>query len=178
MLKGDVQKGRISIGLMNGSFNLSDGKGTIFDLGRRGQIIFEGRAVISKGACITVADGASIRMGDGFSCNANFLCSCAKGISFGNNCLIGWNCTVIDGDGHNIFFRGAENEVINKPQPIVIGNNVWLASNVSVLKGAELKSGVVVGYGSVVTGKHLEDNSLLCSNNKVVCKKNNITWMR
>ena len=38
-----------------------------------------------------------------------------------------------------------------RARPVTIGDNVWLASNVTVLPGVEIGSGSIIGAGSVVT---------------------------
>lgn len=47
--------------------------------------------------------------------------------------------------------------------PITIGNNVWLASGVTILPGVTLGDNVVVGASSVVT-KSFGDNVVLAGN--------------
>lgn len=52
--------------------------------------------------------------------------------------------------------------VISCGDCIEIGNNVWLASDVVVLKGSKISSGCVVGYGSLIaSGKYNKENMLL-----------------
>jgi acetyltransferase-like isoleucine patch superfamily enzyme len=60
-------------------------------------------------------------------------------------------------DSHSIF--DSEGQRINPDKDIVIGNRVWLGRGVSVLKGAVIDDGCVVGAMSLVTG-HLPPASL------------------
>ena len=48
-------------------------------------------------------------------------------------------------------------------KPIVIGDNCWIASNVTVVGGVKIGSGCVIGAGSVVT-RNIPDNSLAVGN--------------
>lgn len=72
-----------------------------------------------------------------------------KGIQIGNNCLIGSGCKFIDHDhGINLY-------TLIKAQPckeeiISIGDNVWLGTNVIILKGVRINNGAVVAAGAVV----------------------------
>lgn len=45
-------------------------------------------------------------------------------------------------------------------KPVTIGDNCWLASNVTVCPGVTIGNGCVIGAGTVVT-KDIPDNSLV-----------------
>lgn len=40
----------------------------------------------------------------------------------------------------------------NSARSVTIGDHVWLGINTKVMKGSQIKSGVVVGSGSIATG--------------------------
>ncbi|WP_308203244.1 DapH/DapD/GlmU-related protein [Georgenia satyanarayanai] len=69
------------------------------------------------------------------------------GITIGDDCLIGHNA-VIATLQHDIdpARRGGL-----EPSPVVIGSNVWLGANVTVLPGVTIGEDAVIGAGSVVT---------------------------
>lgn len=64
--------------------------------------------------------------------------------------MLGWSCTVIDGDGH-------ETSSVGKDRSIVIGNHVWLAAESAVLKGSKIPSQSIVAFRSTVSGSFAED---------------------
>ena len=43
---------------------------------------------------------------------------------------------------------------------IVIGKNVWLCANVTILQGVKIANNIIVGAGAVVTSDLLEENCL------------------
>lgn len=94
----------------------------------------------------------------------------------GENVLFGWNCTVIDGDGHSVI-DSITHKKQNEPEDILVGNHVWIAANASLLKGCVLGNNSVVGYGSVVTGK-FNDNGGIIAGVPGKTLKTNITWER
>lgn len=72
-------------------------------------------------------------------------------ITIGDNTIIGPNCVLHSGN-HNykdksipIWKQGY------RFRPIVIGKDVWIAANVTVLQGVEIGDGAVIAAGSVVT---------------------------
>lgn len=70
-------------------------------------------------------------------------------IEIGRDCLIAPFVYIVDSD-----HRLAKNELINRQTnetaPIKIGNDVWIASNVIILKGVQIADGAVIAANSVV----------------------------
>ncbi|MCI1857572.1 MAG: sugar O-acetyltransferase [Sporolactobacillus sp.] len=93
--------------------------------------------------------GFNIEIGDNFFCNNNCtLLDCAK-IRIGDNVLFAPNVGIYTA-GHCIDpqLRLDKQEYA---APVVIGNNVWIGANASVLPGVTIGANVVIGAGSVVT---------------------------
>lgn len=86
---------------------------------------------------LTVMDDARIYIGDNvcFGPNVSLMAT--------NHPLIAQERMGIDGSGRTVMAEYAEE--------IHIGNNVWLACNVTVLGGVTIGDGAVIGAGSVVT---------------------------
>ena len=93
-----------------------------------------------------------------------------KQISIGSGTVISWNVSIMDGDGHSIFYEGKD----NRPQPISIEDNVWIGNNVIILKGVTIGAGSVIAAGSVVT-KSIPSYSLAAGNPAKIIKSN-IKW--
>lgn len=98
-------------------------------------------------------------LGDNFSSNYGLVISCENEITFDRDVLIGWNCTFIDGDGHDILNRSGEK--LNKSQPINIGRHVWISSEVVCLKGTEIADDSVIGFRTAATSRYIEPNSII-----------------
>lgn len=64
------------------------------------------------------------------------------------------------GDSHSII-DSKTNERINFAQSITIGNHVWVASHVSILKGVHIPDNSVVATRAVVTKSFNECNILI-----------------
>ena len=110
--------------------------------------------------------------------------------TFGENCYVNFNFTVLDtcpvNIGDNVFFgvnctiatpmhpfRWQERNMKSKEdgtlyddeygKPVTIGSNCWIASNVVVAGGVTIGEGCVIGAGSVVT-RDIPPNSLAAGN--------------
>lgn len=123
-----------------------------------GLLIFQGSASIGAGTSIC-ASGGTITLGDEFSCNVNCFIYSQKGIMFGKDVLLGWNVNIRDNDGHPLYDR--DGNVINPNREVLIGDHVWIASYVDVLKGTNLAEGVIVGTRSLVTKAFEEKNQVI-----------------
>lgn len=103
---------------------------------------------------IYCASGASITVGARVSCTwyTRIYAHEPASITIGADCLIASDVLISASDMHSIF-DVKSGERLNRAENIVIGNHVWLAANVNIMKGATVGSDSVVGAGSIVTGK-------------------------
>lgn len=91
--------------------------------------------------------GKNIRLGRRVFVNSGCRFQDQGGITIGDDCLIGHN-TVIATLQHAIEPTRRADLI---PFPVVIGRNVWLGANVTVLPGVTIGDDAVIGAGSVVT---------------------------
>lgn len=105
--------------------------------------------------------GASISVGKNCRLNGVYVHS-QQSIQIGANCVIAAGVNIVDSNGHQV---NSSNRTIgrDKPQPIVIGNNVWIGLNAIFLKGSVIGDNSVVTAGSVVKGI-FPNNSLIRGN--------------
>ena len=122
---------------------------------------------IHSGCDIMVFKGAKLNLGSGY---INRYCKirCYNEITIGNEVAISENFTIWDSDAHQMI-NGSE-----PTQPIVIGNKVWIGTNVTVLKGVKIGDGCVIAAGSLVT-KDIPANCLAAGVPAKVIKEN-VKW--
>ncbi|MEH0369198.1 acyltransferase [Vibrio mimicus] len=81
-------------------------------------------------------------------------------LKIGNECMFSRNIKIMTSDGHDIL---RDDKRINPAKSIYIGSHVWLADNVTVLKGVSIGQGSIVGINSTVTHS-VADNSAAAGN--------------
>lgn len=90
-------------------------------------------------------------------------------IELGDNVAISAGCDLVTHDGAIRCFRGELNnaDIFGK---IVIGNNVFIGINCTILPNTYIGDNCIIGAGSVVRGKFPENSVILGNPAKVVMK--------
>ena len=91
--------------------------------------------------------GKNIHLGKRVFINAGCRFQDQGGITIGDDCLIGHNAVIATLQHDIAPSRRAD----LLPSPVIIGRNVWLGANVTVLPGVTIGDDAVIGAGSVVT---------------------------
>ena len=100
--------------------------------------------------------GKNITVGEGVFINACCHFQDHGGVIIGDGCQI----------GHNVVFAtlnhglAQEDRQTTYPAPIVLGKDVWIGSNATILQGVTIGDNAVVGAGAVVT-KDVEANTIV-----------------
>jgi acetyltransferase-like isoleucine patch superfamily enzyme len=121
-----------------------------------------------SGCDIMVFKNAKLNLGSGYI-NRYAKIRCYSAITIGHGVAISENVTIWDSDTHTII--GKEDHIT---QPIIIGNQVWIGANATILKGVTIGDGVVIAAGSVVT-KSIPDHCLAAGIPAKVIKEN-VNW--
>lgn len=91
--------------------------------------------------------GKNITVGENVFVNACCHFQDHGGVTLGDGCQI----------GHNVVFATLNHELapekraITYPAPIVLGKNVWVGSNATILQGVTIGDNAVIAAGAVVT---------------------------
>ncbi len=168
----NITRFMISIGLENSNLEgVTYKRKSVIHFAKKSKIIFRGKCFLGSGICIRLSN-SSISFGSDFYCNSNVTIICSAGISFGDDVILGWNVNIRDCDGHVIVCNGIH---INPNKPISIGNHVWIGQNASILKGAIVGDGSIVGMNSCVT-KSFADSNVVLAGIPAKIVKTNIEW--
>ena len=144
--------GAVHLGRYAGLFGLARVKGRPLISGG-GRIAIGSRFVLVNKIMpceIFCAPGARITIGSGVQVNYGVLIAARERITIGDNVLVG-NLSVIS----DTAFPTRPDAIAledDPPQPIEIGDDVWLAARVTIMPGAKIGRGAVIGAGSVVRG--------------------------
>lgn len=96
---------------------------------------------------LSAGPGAHLEIGEGTFVNNGVVLSARTLVRIGRRCQLGPHVIAMDCDFHGVDVR-SESAI---PEPIIIEDDVWLATRVTVLKGVRIGRGSVVAAGAVVT---------------------------
>lgn len=123
------------------------------------RIIFEEHASMDEYGYLSALQ-ANISIGRNSKINRNVMINASDG----GNILVGENCLI----GPNVVIRSANhvfndhftliNKQGNEGKSIVIEDDVWIGSNVTIAAGVKIKKGSIIGAGAVVTKSFNEYN--------------------
>ena len=122
-------------------------------------------------------NGSEVIIKKGFTSEQVSLKACeGRKIVIGEDCMFSAGIYVSTSDFHAIVDTKT-GERQNLPKDVVIGNHVWLAHGVSVLKGSVIADNIVVGKSSVVTGK-LDHSYSVYAGMPAKIVKEGVDWKR
>lgn len=96
-------------------------------------------------------------------------------IIVGHNCMFSNHIIVRTSDSHPIYDM-ISGKRINSALSVYIGNNVWVAPDTKIMKGADIQDGCIVGSNTLVS-KYIPAHSLVVGMPARVVKSN-VKWTR
>ena len=115
------------------------------------------------GVHFAAGENGRIKIGD-YCYFTSVVLLCELEIIIGNHVAIGWNATIADTDFHPIaavariadaiacspLGKGKERPEILK-RPVIIGDDVWIGPNATILKGVRIGAGAFIEPGALIT---------------------------
>jgi acetyltransferase-like isoleucine patch superfamily enzyme len=155
-------------------------------------LMINDHSIVYEHARIEALGSGSVVIGEN-SIIGDARISSRKSIKVGKNFLTSWNVFIQDFDAHPISaaLRSKQIESMTanfypsfevKPDhmqfefdfpsdEIVIGDNVWVGANASILKGANIGDNCIIATGAIVLRGTYEANSILAGNPAKIVKK-------
>lgn len=136
----------------------------------------DGDFEIGPGVQINVAPKAELTIGGrkfstGSGITANSRIMIEKSLVIGFDSIIAWDVFISDSDWHDI--KG-----VTRCKAVNIGDHVWISHGVSVLKGATIPSGCIVGAKSLVCADNVFEEKSLITGIPATTKKTKVEWSR
>lgn len=96
-------------------------------------------------------------------------------VRIGEDCMFANTIAIRTSDSHPIYDLSSK-ERINKAKDVFIGDHVWVAPNVKIMKGVTIANGAIIGSDTMVT-KPVDANCLAVGY-PAKTVKTNIEWTR
>lgn len=139
---------------------------------------WNGHIVIGNPGTNTPTHNCLVRIGKNSDSNGVWidLLEDNSAVIIGNNCMLSWNIHIFASDFHTIYDAKTK-KLLNWGKEIIIGDNVWVAMDCTVLKNSFIAKNCVVGASAVVAGKFTEENCVIAGNPAKVVKRG-VAWDR
>lgn len=174
------------------------GKGVqIRIFGRNNHLLIGANTILGTGMIELRNSESSIKIGEDCVLNGSFRCRAgqthlrvgdkttmmmahislheAGKITLGDNCMLSGDITMDVSDMHSIL-DVQSGERLNPPRDIVIGDHVWLAHGVRIMKGAQIGQDCIIGSRAMVFGEIPANSLAVGSPARVV--RSGVTWDR
>lgn len=134
-----------------------------------------GREVLTDRLTIVFGDNGRCSIGDNTGIGG-LVCRISNAeVSIGKHCLFSSNILFRTHDGHHIFDMKTKKR-INWSKNIVVGDQVWIGQGVTLLGGAQIDTGSVVGCKSVTSSQFGRNQIIAGVPARVI--RENIIWSR
>lgn len=135
-----VTNGTLTLG--ENSFN-DNGRNLLLRMDKNSTLKINGNAQLFYGCDVILFENAKLEIGNSFI-NSDAKIRCHKNISIGNGCAISHDFTIMDSNAH--YLNGDKKE-----KEIIIEDNVWIGTRVTIMSGVTIGKGAVIASGAVVT---------------------------
>lgn len=112
-----------------------------------------------------------INIGNNVLTNNNLKIIARGTVDIGDDCLIGENVTIMDHNAHGV--KPSERRTsAGTVKDAIIGKNVWIGNNVTILPGSKIGDNCILAIGCVVKG-NIPANVIVQGNPGVIVKNLN-----
>jgi acetyltransferase-like isoleucine patch superfamily enzyme len=100
--------------------------------------------------CVVRAQPGRIEIGANTGIGENTIVNAVDSVTIGERVMVASGCHITDAD-HEMMGRGPMQTQGRRAQPVVIEDEAWLGTGVTIVAGVRIGRGAVVGAGAVVT---------------------------
>lgn len=133
-------------------------------------ISFGKKTTFRKDFSVYMEKGAKINIGNNCFFNNHCSLNSLNSITIGDRCLFGENVKIYDQDHKfkDINLPIKEQGFLTKP--VTIGNDCWICSNVTVLKGVTIGNHCVIGANCLIY-KDIPDNTIVKNKTELIMQE-------
>lgn len=139
-------------------------------VGNNASLEFEGSNQVGYGSCIEVHDNAKILFKEGAKTNTCCTFVSQEYIEVGEKAMLGRHVTIRDNNGSHFINRDG----YRNSRPVIVGDKAWLTEACTLLPGAKIGQGAIIGAHAVVS-THIKPFAMAIGNPAQVVDEN-VLW--
>lgn len=151
-----IHTGMVRLGINRVPIN-QDNIGFVYE--NLGGCLRIGKGVLGSGSAISIQKAAKLTINEYFNGTSRAKFVCADEIVIGKHFTFGWEGLIMDTDWHSTYNISSK-KYSQKSKNITIGDYVWLATGVSVMKGSKIPNYSIIAGKSLVNRQFEEECAL------------------
>lgn len=139
-----IQLGRFQVSLFPNA-------GIVFE-NHGGEVLFHGSCSIGNNSAISIGPKGRLEIGQGLCSSTTLRLACYNQIRLENRVRLGWNCTIMDTDFHQLSAAPLMplTNISSANANVHIGAETWVAMNCLIMKGSVIPPCCVVAAASLI----------------------------
>jgi len=172
VLQPPIKTRMCSLGIRNGSGEGGAHRHSYLIIGDKGELHVDDKFHIAADFHLSIY--SRLYVGENFFANHGFRVICRKNIQIGADCRLGWDVTILDNDGHDIYIDNVKKDTVKN---VTIGDNVWIGADSTILKGTSVGCDSIVGFGALVSGNY-PPQSIIANRKAQASQHDNVKWTK
>ena len=171
-IEGSVRYGMIRMGFPTVSLYPNSGI-TYENLG--GTIVFKGMCLIGNNSAMSIGPKGNVCFGQDFVSTTTLRLTSYDSIKFGDRCLLGWDCILLDTDFHKL--TKLSGGYSNGHFPISIGADNWFGNGCRIMKRTVTPNHCVISAGTTLAGiVDVPEYSVISGVQEIKAKAYGVWW--
>ena len=148
---------------------------SFISMGKNSKLIIGGDFIIGQGVRISIGSNAELSFGgkekeSDSGITSDTLIMVSKKVQIGKDFICAWNNFISDSDWHSI-------EGQNHQKDVTIGDHVWVANSVNILKGTTIGNNCIIASNSKIINNNYHNDTLVAGIPGKVIKRG-VNWSR
>ena len=144
--------------------------------GNHNQIII-GEHVKFSGQLLIVGNHLHIHIGDRTTAIDCYVLARDKSVAIGKACMISRGIEIRATDVHKVYDIDSDVRLNNAHSDVVLGDQIWVAANVTISKNVSIASGCIIAAGAFVN-KPIETPNCMVAGTPAKIIRQNVRWER
>ena len=130
-----------------------------------------------SGQLLVVGNHLHIHIGDHTTAINCYILARDKSVAIGSSCMISRGIEIRATDVHKVYDLDTNVRVNNAHSDVILGDNIWIAANVTISKNVAIANGCIIAAGASVNKSVTAPNCMVAGTPAKIIRQN-VRWER